>query len=1163
MGKKKLSPCTVPGLGPLFFYSQACDCSGKSRQCIFDFELLQQTGNGYRCLNCMDNTEGVHCERCKEGFYHQHRGDHCRPCTCNSVGSVGAWCDNHGRCQCKPGVTGDKCDRCQHGFHSFSVNGCTASGEMSISQCDCDPAGSTGQCISGRCICKEFVTGDHCDRCKQGYYNLDSGNLKGCSPCFCYGHSATCSSAENYSIHKITSSFQQGDEDWKAVANGSPLPLQWSPHHKEVYVAARRPEPIYFNAPARFLGNQQLSYGQTLSFNYRVNRAGRRPSQYDVVLEGAGLRIAAPLMPHGRMLPCARKTYEFRLDEHPNNNWSPRLSGVDFRRLIGNLTALWIRATYGDNTGYLSNVVLVSARPASGVRAPWVEHCACPAGYEGQFCERCAPGYKREDAVRLGAFSNCVLCNCQGAGICDPETGECYSGDENREHISSVCPTGFYSPPQSPQSCQRCPCPGGHGCSVLPRTQEVVCNNCLPGASGSRCEFCADGYFGDPSGETGPRRPCQRCQCSNVDPNASGICNRVTGECKCKDGFFGNPSSPNPEEKCRACNCNSVGAEPLRCRGDGSCICKAGFEGPSCEHTRCPACYEQVKAQVDQYSQQLQRLEVLVSQGQAGEVPGDNAELERKMREAEQVLQDVLREAQTLQATDRSLGSRLSKVKGQEFTYRSQLDEIKDTANRLQSLGNQYQKQVQDSRKLIQGARSDLEQSKAKLGGVVIPSSDLPGGSNRLLILAQEAMKLADSHMQLANTIEQAARAAEDASSQALALVQSVASGGGILTNSAQGLQKKYDEVKLLFSELEADGNRAALSADQAYQSSQVLFGSLSLLPKVDTSVFQEEAKQLRQKADSLAGLVEMYMLEYKQMLGNMGSKEEEIKELFQKGQEDRLASVQLLSRANLAKSTAQKALSAGNVSLEEVDGILRNLREFNLQVGNKQMEAEGAMRKLPHISNMVTSANEKTRQAEEALGTAATEAEEARRMAGEAKEIAVGIDQEIGRLALEANRTADGVLALEKGLMSLQREAREVENELQRKQLEADLDASMAQEAVQRSQRAKADAASAGSAVQGVLSALEDVLHLMDQPEAVDEQGVAMLEANLAKARRRNSQLKELTLQLEETASRQKLRIQTLERSVIEILADIKNLEEIRDTLPTKCYNIRPIERP
>lgn len=84
-----------------------------------------------------------------------------------------------------------------------------------------------------------------------------------------------------------------------------------------------------------------------------------------------------------------------------------------------------------------------------------------------------------------------------------------------------------------------------------------------------------------------------------------------------------------------------------------------------------------------------------------------------------------------------------------------------------------------------------------------------------------------------------------------------------------------------------------------------------------------------------------------------------------------------------------------------------------------------------------------------------------------------------------------------------------------------------------------------------------------IDQPKAVDEQGVAMLEANLAKARRGNNQLKELMLQLEETASRQKLRIQTLQRSIAEIRADIKNLEEIRDNLPKKCYNLQRIERP
>lgn len=74
-------------------------------------------------------------------------------------------------------------------------------------------------------------------------------------------------------------------------------------------------------------------------------------------------------------------------------------------------------------TGYIDNVTLVSARPVSGAPAPWVEHCVCPVGYKGQFCQDCASGYKR-DSARLGPFGSCIPCNCQGGGACDPDTGE-------------------------------------------------------------------------------------------------------------------------------------------------------------------------------------------------------------------------------------------------------------------------------------------------------------------------------------------------------------------------------------------------------------------------------------------------------------------------------------------------------------------------------------------------------------------------------------------------------------------------------------------------------------------------------------------------------------------------------------------------------------------
>lgn len=78
------------------------------------------------------------------------------------------------------------------------------------------------------------------------------------------------------------------------------------------------------------------------------------------------------------------------------------------------------------DTSQLAGVTMTSvsifSSPASAP-APWVETCSCPRGFAGEFCERCAPGFTREDPSR-GPFATCVPCNCHQHGTCHPETGE-------------------------------------------------------------------------------------------------------------------------------------------------------------------------------------------------------------------------------------------------------------------------------------------------------------------------------------------------------------------------------------------------------------------------------------------------------------------------------------------------------------------------------------------------------------------------------------------------------------------------------------------------------------------------------------------------------------------------------------------------------------------
>uniref|UniRef100_A0A7N9AQ34 Laminin, gamma 3 n=1 Tax=Mastacembelus armatus TaxID=205130 RepID=A0A7N9AQ34_9TELE len=602
-----------------------CNCSGKSDECVFDMEQYRSTGSGGRCLSCKDNTDGPHCERCKENHYRRSPEEPCLPCNCNINGSASLQCNVEGRCTCRVGVTGQKCDTCWAGFHSLGPGGCRS--------CECDSSGSVGDCspLDGRCHCKPNVEGQSCDRCKPGFFNLQQVNPAGCQPCFCFGHSLACSSSSYYAPVNITSDFTEG----KCISMGSRIFCPFSdtaPVNK-----IERVHDTWSKTGRCQLCSLTLQNILQLKYVCEDSQLNDQDPKY--VLKSACLRVCVyPITKPLHKCFISFTCYVFM-------SFKPQLSAFEFQHLLYNLTALKI------NTSQLAEVTLTSAfiyhGPASSP-APWVETCSCPLGFSGQFCERCTPGFTREVSGG-GALSTCVPCNCHQHGTCHPETGVCECSDFTTGTTCERCLDGYYGNALigTPGDCQPCPCPDHTSCAQIAETGQVVCTNCPTGQTGMRCQMCEDGYYGDPLGQSGAVRPCVRCDCNgNVDFNAVGICDYLTGRClkclghtegdrcqRCQRGFYGDalnqaaacrcnpagttghvndchPQTGNchclshvtgwdcskcevgffnlqPGIGCERCKCNPIGSSSDACHPiTGQCVCRAGVEGTLCDSCR-------------------------------------------------------------------------------------------------------------------------------------------------------------------------------------------------------------------------------------------------------------------------------------------------------------------------------------------------------------------------------------------------------------------------------------------------------------------------------------------------------------------------------------------------------------------------------------------------
>ncbi|KAJ4929194.1 hypothetical protein JOQ06_004809, partial [Pogonophryne albipinna] len=540
----------------IFQEGGSCQCSHVGNNC--------DTNTG-QCI-CPPNTIGERCDHCAPNHWGHDITTGCKACGCSVVGAVKQQCNmNTGCCMCRGPFRGEKCIECQIGYRDFPQ--CT--------QCECDVAGSDSQTCdlerdvcacadrTGKCNCKANVEGHNCERCKSDTFGLSVRNPLGCSNCYCYGLTSSCSEAQG--LIRMWLALRPEQTVLPLVDKANTVETRRGVTFQHPEIISTLSEPYYWKLPEQFRGSMITAYGGQLKYAvYFEAREETGPSSYEpqVIIKGGPNRNIL-MTRHIPGLQIGMLTrHHIDMTEHEWKYADGRsMTREDFMDVLFYVEYILIKASHGNlmrhsRISELSLTVAEEGRPSKEtLKAHQIEKCDCPIGYSGFSCEECAAGFYRlrsgstasAPASRVptaAGMGSCVQCQCSGhSSTCDPETSICQKCQDNTEgDRCERCVAGFYGVVRGfHDDCKPCACPltnpenNFSPTCVTEGYADYRCTACPEGYEGKYCERCSTGYHGNPRM---PGGHCEECKCS-VWGAQPGPCDPVTGQCRCRVGASG------------------------------------------------------------------------------------------------------------------------------------------------------------------------------------------------------------------------------------------------------------------------------------------------------------------------------------------------------------------------------------------------------------------------------------------------------------------------------------------------------------------------------------------------------------------------------------------------------------------------------------------------
>lgn len=637
------------------------------------------------------------------------------------------------------------------------------------------------------------------------------------------------------------------------------------------------------------------------------------------------------------------------------------------------------------------------------------------------------------------------------------------------------------------------------------------------------------------------------CDCNQLGSNSTE-CNRLTGQCECK----------NP---------NIVGVKCDKCREN--------YHDLSIGCVECDTCYQIVQLGVEHHRKELNDLTDLINKIENNPEIIKDDNFARQLLDLINRVNGLLRQAETAQGIESTLLSqfetllaRVKKIKGITDVInkylnstRPQLDEAIGNVTIAEELLRRIQEEALKAEKYI------LTEGMTALAKARERADRMGKQSQQMAEMAKESRKLADQHEQDAAKIREQTLAAMNHTSIAYELAKDAAAAQEANAKNIAKLKQQIEKMVELLGKTKKMSAEATNEAKKSYDEALALYTLINSLQlnKADIPKLKQQAAEHLRDAQRLRTEVEEFITRHAQLLDSTQFKLNEMKALLAEAIRQQNITDAQLADIDKTIQKAKDAVKQGDKTLKEAQDTLATLKKFDQKVQESQKEAMEALKKIPAIRKMIKHAEDRTKDAAAKLDSALADATEARDKAQEAFSLANETSVEVRKIRVEANDLKGRLSTLRTQAGDLGDNIKNTTAAMDQYERIAKTDGELALLALEQANQAAMSARNATETARALLKVLNPLLKAIDKIEGIDGNKLAQLEDELAKLRQKlaDSNLAAITDDLLAQREKQKELMAEYQALIDWLIKEVANIRSIRDSLPDKCFKRNRLEVP